>query len=47
MENNFNPGLCLEWKNLNYYVPAKEQTNYSFWQSCQNQKELQILNDGK
>ncbi|KAM7343551.1 brown isoform 2-T2 [Cochliomyia hominivorax] len=45
MENISNPGLCLEWKHLNYYVPAKEQNNYSFWQSCQTQKELQILND--
>ncbi|XP_023302901.2 protein brown [Lucilia cuprina] len=45
MEKNFTAGLCLEWKHLNYYVPAKEQTNYSFWQSCQNQKELQLLND--
>ncbi|KAI8129006.1 Protein brown [Lucilia cuprina] len=23
----------------------QKQTNYSFWQSCQNQKELQLLND--
>ncbi|XP_065369460.1 protein brown [Calliphora vicina] len=45
MENSSAAGLCLEWKHLNYYVPAKEQTNYSFWQSCQTQKELQILND--
>ncbi|XP_037818280.1 protein brown [Lucilia sericata] len=45
MEKTFAPGLCLEWKHLNYYVPAKEQTNYSFWQSCQKQTELQLLND--
>jgi len=25
------PSLCLEWKNLNYYVPAQEQSNYSFY----------------
>ncbi|XP_005179101.1 protein brown isoform X1 [Musca domestica] len=41
----FAAGLCLEWKHLNYYVPAKEENNYSFWESCRTQRELQILND--
>uniref|UniRef100_A0A1A9VCA6 ABC transporter domain-containing protein n=1 Tax=Glossina austeni TaxID=7395 RepID=A0A1A9VCA6_GLOAU len=39
------PGLYLEWKNLNYYVPAKEHNNYNFWQTCQVQKDVQILNN--
>lgn len=46
-ESTLRAGLSLEWKNLNYYVPAKEENNYSFWQSCRKQQELQILNDGK
>lgn len=41
------PGLYLEWKNLNYYVPAKEHNNYNFWQTCQVQKDVQILNNGE
>lgn len=45
--STFSAGLCLEWKHLNYYVPAKEENNYSFWESCRTQRELQILNDGK
>lgn len=40
-------GLCLEWKQLNYYVPAQEQSNYSFWNECRKQQELRILHDGK
>ncbi|XP_075168391.1 brown [Haematobia irritans] len=43
--STFNAGLSLEWKNLNYYVPAREENNYSFWQSCRKQRELQILNN--
>uniref|UniRef100_A0A1A9X4G9 ABC transporter domain-containing protein n=1 Tax=Glossina brevipalpis TaxID=37001 RepID=A0A1A9X4G9_9MUSC len=39
------PGLYLEWKNLNYYVPAKEENNYSFWQSCRVQENVKILNN--
>ncbi|EDW01079.1 protein brown [Drosophila grimshawi] len=38
-------GLCLEWKHLNYYVPAQEQSNYSFWNECRKKRELRILND--
>ncbi|KAL7737634.1 hypothetical protein ACLKA6_007742 [Drosophila palustris] len=38
-------GLCLEWKQLNYYVPAQEQSNYSFWNECRKKRELQILHD--
>lgn len=41
------PSLCLEWKQLNYYVPAQEQSNYSFWNECRKKRELQILHDGK
>ncbi|EDW09473.1 protein brown [Drosophila mojavensis] len=38
-------GLCLEWKQLNYYVPAQEQSNYSFWNECRKRQELRILHD--
>ncbi|XP_017475510.1 PREDICTED: protein brown [Rhagoletis zephyria] len=38
--------LCLEWKNLNYHVPASEQSNYAFWQECRKVKEQRILKDG-
>jgi len=41
------PSLCLEWKNLNYYVPAQEQSNYSFWNECRKKREINILQDGK
>ncbi|ALC41689.1 bw [Drosophila busckii] len=44
-ESNGQQGLCLEWKQLNYYVPAQEQSNYSFWQGCRKKRELQILHD--
>ncbi|KAH8370382.1 hypothetical protein KR093_003237 [Drosophila rubida] len=37
--------LCLEWKQLNYYVPAQEQSNYSFWNECKKKQELRILHD--
>jgi len=40
-------GLCLEWKQLNYYVPAQEQNNYSFWNECRKKQEICILQDGK
>uniref|UniRef100_A0A1I8QE22 ABC transporter domain-containing protein n=1 Tax=Stomoxys calcitrans TaxID=35570 RepID=A0A1I8QE22_STOCA len=43
--STFAAGLCLEWKNLNYYVPEREENNYSFWQCCRTQRELQILNN--
>ncbi|XP_017073110.1 protein brown [Drosophila eugracilis] len=39
------PSLCLEWKQLNYYVPAQEQSNYSFWNECRKKRELRILQD--
>ncbi|XP_017147810.1 protein brown isoform X1 [Drosophila miranda] len=39
------PSLCLEWKHLNYYVPAQEQSNYSFWNECRKKRELRILQD--
>ncbi|XP_067635353.1 protein brown-like isoform X2 [Eurosta solidaginis] len=35
--------LCLEWKNLNYYVPLTQQSNYNFWQECRKVKELHLL----
>ncbi|XP_037944208.1 protein brown-like [Teleopsis dalmanni] len=41
--NESRSGLLLEWKNLDYYVPANEQSNYSFWQECQKLREIRIL----
>lgn len=46
-EGDAQGSLCLEWKQLNYYVPAQEQSNYSFWNECRKQRELRILHDGK
>lgn len=36
-------GLCLEWKNINFSVPTSERSNFKFWQHCQEQKEINIL----
>ncbi|XP_030386604.1 protein brown [Scaptodrosophila lebanonensis] len=44
-ESSGQPGLCLEWKRLNYYVPAQEESNYSFWNECRKKRELRILQD--
>lgn len=46
-EGDMQSSLCLEWKQLNYSVPAQEQSNYSFWNECRKQSELRILHDGK
>lgn len=46
-EGDTQSSLCLEWKQLNYSVPAQEQSNYSFWNECRKQSELRILHDGK
>lgn len=39
------PGLCLEWKNLNYSVPVSEGNNFKFWQHCQEKREINILHN--
>lgn len=44
-EKTSESGLCLEWKQLNYYVPAQEQNNYSFWNECRKKQEICILRD--
>lgn len=46
-EGDTQSSLCLEWKQLNYSVPAQEQSNYSFWNECRKQSELRILHDGE
>lgn len=46
-EGDTQSSLCLEWKQLNYSVPAQEQSNYSFWNECRKQSEQRILHDGK
>ncbi|XP_055839292.1 protein brown [Episyrphus balteatus] len=40
-----NTDLCLEWKNINFSVPANEGNNFKFWHSCQQQKEINILHN--
>lgn len=46
-EGDTQSSLCLEWKQLNFSVPAQEQSNYSFWNECRKQSEVRILHDGK